>query len=135
MPPATRNRDWPQVPASSPAPLTPLAAASSLTVTATDQAGNTTVASVTYEVKATPQGTSALIDALVNAGLIPAQTAATLLDTLARALSAYSSDPNLGVNMMNTFQNQINAALNSGKIDAATAALLNTAANYIVTNN
>lgn len=105
------------------------------TVTATDGAGNTAVASVTFEVKATPQGTSALIDALVNTGLIPAQTAATLLDSLARALSAYSSDPNLGDNMVNTFQNQINAALQSGKIDAATAALLNTAANYIVTNN
>lgn len=105
------------------------------TVTATDRAGNTAVASVTYEVQATPQGTSALIDALVDAGLIPAQTAATLLDTLTRALSTYSSDPHLGDNMMNTFQNQINAALQSGKIDAATAALLNAAANYIVTNN
>lgn len=105
------------------------------TVTAIDKAGNTAVTSVTYEVKATPQGTSALIEELINSGVMSAQTAATLLDTLTRALSTYSSNPNLGDNMMNTFQNQINAALNSGKISSATATLLKNAADYIMLKN
>lgn len=105
------------------------------TVTATDKAGNATTFSATYTVKATPQGTSALINELVNAGLMPAKTAETLLDTLARALSGYKNNSNLGDNMMNTFLNQVNAALNSDKINASTAALLNNAANYIMQSN
>lgn len=105
------------------------------TVTATDKAGNIATYSVSYEVKATPEGTSALIDALVNMGLLPSQTAETLQATLVKALSGYNSNPVLGDNMMNTFQNQINAALNSGKINATTAALLNNAANYIMVKN
>ena len=105
------------------------------TVTATDKADNTAIVSDTYVVTATPEGTSALIDELVTMGLMPSKTADTLKDTLARALSGYNSNPILGDNMMNTFQNQINAALNSGKISSATATLLNNAANYIMTNN
>lgn len=105
------------------------------TVTATDKAGNSAASSVTYVVKATPAGTSALIDTLVSMGLLPSQTTETLQATLAKALSGYNSNPVLGDNMMNTFLNQINAALNSGKISSATAALLNNAANYIMVNN
>lgn len=104
------------------------------TATATDNAGNTATVSVIYEVKATPQGTSTLIDALVATGTLPAQTSGTLLDTLAKALDDYISNPNVGDNMMNTFQNQVNAALNSGKISAATASLLLNAANSIIAN-
>jgi hypothetical protein len=104
-------------------------------VSATDQAGNATSSFVTYEIKATPEGTSNLIDELVNLGTLPSQTAETIQASLAKALSGYSSNSNLGDNMMNTFQNQINAALNSGKISSATAALLNNAANYIMLNN
>ena len=108
-------------------------------VTATDNAGNTTTSSVTYVVKATPQGTINLINTLVGAGAIPSQpphdTADTLLATLAKALSDYSSsDIKQGGNMMNTFQNLVNAALNSGNISAATESLLLNAANSIIAN-
>lgn len=104
------------------------------TATATDKAGNTASAAVTYVIKATTQGTITLITSLVDMGVIPSHTSVTLLDTLARASTDYASSLVLGFNMMNVFQNQVNSAFNSNKIDETTKTLLLNAANNIIAN-
>jgi hypothetical protein len=107
----------------------------SYSVTATDQAGNSSSLTASYSVEATPEGAIELIDNLFTDGSLSGQTAGTVQASLERALEGYVGNPTLGDNMMDSFKNQVEAALNSGKVDAATAELLLDAASYILLNN
>lgn len=104
-------------------------------VNATDQAGNSSILTASYSVEATPEGAIVLIDSLLTDGSLSGQTAGTVQASLERALEGYIGNPTLGDNMMDSFKNQVEAALNSGKIDAAIAELLLDAASYILINN
>jgi uncharacterized repeat protein (TIGR02543 family) len=95
-----------------------------ITATGTDEAGNRATASANIQVITSSAYLKNLIEQLLNSGALPAKTAETLLDSLAKAESGYSSNTNLGDNMMNSFINQVDAAENSAKISVDTKDLL-----------
>lgn len=107
-----------------------------LTVTITDDDGGADARTATVIVQTPAQGANsltALIAQLQANGSIPSATAQTLIRTSdAAALSLAGMDNPSGINQMGAFKNQVDAALKSGKISAATAATLNAMADRII---
>jgi DNA/RNA endonuclease G (NUC1)/uncharacterized protein YjdB len=113
-----------------------IAGSYTVTVTVTDDDGDAGTRSATVIVQNASQGASALAAAITdmqNDGSIPAASAATLTATLQRAAESLESKGNpSGVNQMTAFKNQVDAALNAGKISAKTAAALKAGADRII---
>jgi DNA-binding beta-propeller fold protein YncE len=98
-------------------------------VTASDNAGNSATVTTAYTVIATPTGTIAVVDQLVDTGAVTGAEAAILTDMLTAALAAPNTQSQ--ANKLNAMINHINAK--TGKdITADAAAILINAANHII---
>jgi hypothetical protein len=95
-----------------------LVGANTVTSTATDAAGNSTTASVTFTVIVTSTGLQDLITEIAGS------SAAQLVSAVQSIAAAPNANARTG--RVNSFRNQVNAQLKSGKITAEQAALLNT---------